>query len=207
MTKGSGTRSDKLATKDYLTLGFSALALIVSSAGFYFQFLKNNYALYVGISDVRVSLASPSRPAATFLFSNRGNQQAVILSLSADIYPASESFSTDNCKLPQIQRVASLRWMNLSSSVGTVKANPILLKPNDVAAYSVEFSDLSPNEKARAVANGHGNMFLLMCWSASYYSKADFVITQHFAATVSRFDDSEGLEEQRTPTSLLLLRQ
>ncbi len=199
-------RSDKLAAKDYLALGFSAFALIISGAGFYFQFLKESYTLYVGISDVRISLAPSSRAAATFLFSNRGNQQAIIVMLNADVYPAAESFGTDNCKLPQIKRIASLRWAELSSAVGTAKASPILLKPNDIAAYSIEFSGLSQDEQARAVAKGHGNLFLLVCWSATYYSPEGFIAIKHFAATVNRFNDIEELQEQRTPTSLMLLR-
>jgi hypothetical protein len=207
MTTQSKPGSDKFSAKDYLALAFSALALVVSAAGFYVQFIEKSYALYVGISGVQVSLSPPARPTATFLFANRGNQPAIILELSANIYPASDSFSTDNCRLPQMQRVASLLWTNLSSASGTLMASPILLKPADITAYKATFSDLSKDDIARAVATSHGNKFLLLCWVASYYSKTGFIIIQHFAATVTRFDELNEVQEQRTPTSLLLLQQ
>ena len=85
MTDKCHPRSDKFTAKDYLALGFSALALIISGAGFYFQFIEKNYALYVGISDARISLETSLQPAATFLFSNKGNQQAAVLALTAEI--------------------------------------------------------------------------------------------------------------------------
>jgi hypothetical protein len=207
MTTDGKAESSKLAAKDYLALGFSALALIVSGAGFYVQFIEKKYGLYVNISDVQISLATPSRPAAIFLFSNRGNQQAIIMKLAADIYPASESFGTDNCKLRQIQRVASLTWTSLGTETGVLKAGPIVLKPNEITAYNVEFGDFTEKTKARAVSAGHGNQFLLACWSMTYYSRADFPIIQHFAATVSGFNDLDDLQEQRTPTSLIFLKQ
>ena len=95
----------------------------------------------------------------------------------------------------------------MNSASGAATASPVLLKPNDIAAYAVEFSELSGDEKARAVASGHGNQFVLVCWSATYYSKEGFIKVQHFAATVSRFNTLDELQEQRTPTSLTALPQ
>lgn len=197
----------RFTTKDYVTVGLSTLALILSGASFYFQVIEKSYALYVGISDVGISLDAPMRPYATFLFANRGNQQAIVLRLTADIYPAAESFSTDNCTLPQIQRIASLKWVISSSASGALQTRPILLKPADIEAYNVTFSDLSQNDIARAVAAGHGNKFLLMCWAAVYYSKDGYIIIRHFAETVTEFDEFNQVKEQRTPTSLVLLPQ
>jgi hypothetical protein len=57
MTKESASGRNKLAAKEYLTLSISALALVVSAARFYFQFLKVSHALYVGISNAQISLS------------------------------------------------------------------------------------------------------------------------------------------------------